>query len=469
MIKTKLQNEKTRYLLGLSGQNILYALVSSCFAYYLQFTILIPAFWLGIILSTAKIFDAVKDPFIGAYIGKSKWNSAKYLHYLPLPTAIATVMCFALKIYSDSNGKFQNAFIIIYAFTVFILWEIVFSFGDIPMISYPNALCADEESRVKLLSLRPVGAMVCSICCLVFQPVVFAVSGILGGTQKDERNSFFLMALVFSLTGYLLFRLTVPKKEIYCNEYSNLRQKQQYKCIFTNPLMRKVIVSGLLSSMCSLQGVVMPALVAFYFSGKNSALTFLYTFLLGTGSFAGLAVSAFLIPVLSKKFGNTKSYVYSSLASAIPNVLIFAVYLCNKTSMNTFKNFSVMFVLSLFSGSFLSLATNIRTLIIDEAVELEQKISGNKPTELFFSFQTAIIKIQNGISSLTASLGYVAIGFTSEQTARLNQYIADGEVPRESGEYTALFTMLFFLFSVLPALSAVFSVLPFIKEEMEKS
>ena len=42
-MKTKLHNEKTRYLLGLSGQNILYALVSSCFAYYLQFTILIPA------------------------------------------------------------------------------------------------------------------------------------------------------------------------------------------------------------------------------------------------------------------------------------------------------------------------------------------------------------------------------------------------------------------------------------------
>ena len=71
-MKTKLQNEKTRYLFGLSGQNILYALVSSCFAYYLQFTILIPAFWLGIILSTAKIFDAIKDPFIGAFINKSR-------------------------------------------------------------------------------------------------------------------------------------------------------------------------------------------------------------------------------------------------------------------------------------------------------------------------------------------------------------------------------------------------------------
>ena len=207
-MKTKLHNEKTRYLLGLSGQNILYALVSSCFAYYLQFTILIPAFWLGIILSSAKIFDAVKDPFIGAFINKSKWPLANYLWYLPLPTAVITVLCFTMKIYSDGNSTLQNATIIIYGFVVFFLWEIIFSFGDIPMISYPNVLCKDEGERTKLLSLRPVGAMVCSICCLIVQPLAFAASGALGGTQTDERNAFFIRYMEVVLIHLLL--KTVP-------------------------------------------------------------------------------------------------------------------------------------------------------------------------------------------------------------------------------------------------------------------
>lgn len=463
MIKTKSLNEKTRYILGLSGQNILYALVSSCFAYYLQFTVLIPAFWLGIILSTAKIFDAVKDPLLGAYIGKSKWSLSKYLRYLPLPTAIITVLCFALKTYSDSNSELQNIIIIIYSFVIFIAWEIVFSFGDIPMISYPNELCADEESRVKLLSLRPVGAMVCSICCLIVQPIAFAVSGVLGGTQTDERNAFFAVALMFSLLGFLLFRLTVPKDRLNRGRVSNQAQKQQYKYIFTNPLLKRIIVSGLLSSMSALQGVVMSALVAFYFSSKNSALTFLYTFLLGTGSFIGLMLSTFLVPVFSKKFGNIRAYVLCNLASAVPNISIFVLYIGNKTTMNTFKNFAVMFILSLISGSFMSIASNIRTLLIDDAVELERKNSGAKPAALFFSFQTAIIKIQSGVSSLIASAGYMAIGFNNEKTAALNEYIADGFYARESGEYTLLFTMLFFLFAVLPAVSSILSVLPFIK------
>ena len=463
-MKTKLQNEKTRYLLGLSGQNILYALVSSCFAYYLQFTILIPAFWLGIILSTAKIFDAIKDPFIGAYINKSKWSLAKYIWRLPIPTAIITVLCFTMKIYSDRNSTFQNAMIIIYGFAIFILWEIAFSFTDIPMISYPNVLCSDERSRTNLLSLRPIGAMVCSICCLVVQPLAFAVSDSLGGSQKDERNAFFIITLVFSVVGCILYQLTVSKERLNQTEKVNTNTKQQYKYILTNPLLKKIIISGLLSSMSALQGVVLSALVAFYFSSKNSGLTFLYTFLLGTGSFIGLMLSTFLVPILSRKLGNIKAYVLCNLASILPNILIFVLYLGNKTTMNTLRNFALMFVLSLISGSFLSLASNIRTLLIDDAVELEEKLSGTKPTALFFSFQTAIVKIQNGVSSLISSAGYMLIGFTSAETAKLNEHIANGFVARESSEYTALFTMLFFLFSILPAVSSLLAVVPFVKE-----
>lgn len=467
-MKTKLQNEKTRYLLGLSGQNILYALVSSCFAYYLQFTILVPAFWLGIILSTAKIFDAIKDPFIGAYINKSKWSLAKYLWRLPIPTAIITVLCFAMKIYSDSNSTFQNATIIIYGFTIFILWEVVFSFGDIPMISYPNVLCKEEIDRTNLLSLRPVGAMVCSICCLIVQPLAFAVSGALGGTQKDERNAFFIIVLVFSVGGFVLYQLTVSKERLRHSEKVNADTKQQFKYIITNPLLKKIIISGLLSSMSALQGVILPALVTFYFSSKNSGLTFLYTFLLGTGSFVGLMISTFLVPILSRKLGNVKSYVLCNLVSALPNILIFVLFLGNKTTMNTFWNFALMFIFSLISGSFLSLSSNIRTLLIDDAVELEEKLSGTKPTALFFSFQTATVKIQNGVSSLISSIGYMLIGFTSAETAKLNEYIANGFVARESNEYTALFTMMFFMFGVLPAISSLLAVVPFINSMRNK-
>lgn len=49
MSTTYTKREKFRYLLGLSGQNIIYGTVTSVLAYYLQFTILIPAVWVGLI------------------------------------------------------------------------------------------------------------------------------------------------------------------------------------------------------------------------------------------------------------------------------------------------------------------------------------------------------------------------------------------------------------------------------------
>ncbi len=394
---------------------------------------------------------------------QGKWSLPKYLYYLPIPTAVITVLCFAMKIYSTENGGFQNALIIVYGFIIYILWEIVFSFGDIPMISYPNMLLDDEKSRTKLLSLRPIGSMVGSICSLVVQPLAFSASQALGGTQKDERNAFLTVAIVFSAVGALLYQITVPKNRLRQQYNTKTDVEHQYKYIFTNPLLKRIIISGLLSSMSALQGVVLSALVAYYFSSKNSGLTFLYTLLLGTGSFVGLVLSTVFVPALSRKFGNVRAYVLCNLASVLPNILIFIIYFNNKTSMNSALNFSAMFVLMLAAGGFLSFASSIRTLLINDAVELEKSISGNTPTALFFSFQTAIIKIQTGISSLASSIGYTAIGFTSEKTAMLNDLISQGLIVRESSEYTPLFTMLFFLFTVMPAVSSVLAVLPFVK------
>ena len=184
--------------------------------------------------------------------------------------------------------------IIIYGFVIFFLWEIIFSFGDIPMISYPNVLCREERERTKLLSLRPVGAMVCSICCLIVQPLALQFQGHLAEHKQMNEIHFSSLLLFSQIVGYIFYQLTVSKEQLKYTEKKSSNEKQQYRYILTNPLLRKIIISGLLSSMSSLQGVVLPALVAFYFSSKNSGLTFLYTFLLGTGSFVGLMLSTFL-------------------------------------------------------------------------------------------------------------------------------------------------------------------------------
>ena len=124
----------------------------------------------------------------------------------------------------------------------------------------------------------------------------------------------------------------------------------------------------------------------------------------------------------------------------------------------------IMFLLTLITGSCGSISATVQTLIISEAVDLEEKLSGGRPTALFFSMQTFIVKIGAGISSLVASLSYVIIKFSSAETEELNAYIASGGIPRLNDKYSTLMMALFFLYTIPVAISSLLSVMPFINK-----
>ena len=208
----------------------------------------------------------------------------------------------------------------------------------------------------------------------------------------------------------------------------------------------------------------MPPLVTYYFASKNPTYSLLYTVLWGAGSFIGLIVSMAAVPKLTAKIGTEKLYVIVNLLNLIPNILLFLLYLKYPTNMTDIPQTIVMFILTLVIGSCVSISATVQTLIISEAVDLEEKRSGDRPTALFFSLQTFIVKIGAGISSLAASLSYVIIHFSSAETEELNTYIASGGIPRLNDKYSVLMTTLFFLYTIPVAISSVLSVIPFIKK-----
>ena len=52
-LNTYSKKEKNMYLIGMAGQNCIYSIISSVLAYYMQFTILIPAATVSIIMTIA--------------------------------------------------------------------------------------------------------------------------------------------------------------------------------------------------------------------------------------------------------------------------------------------------------------------------------------------------------------------------------------------------------------------------------
>lgn len=313
-----------------------------------------------------------------------------------------------------------------------------------------------------MLSLRPVGALASSISSLTVQPLALALAGILGGTAIAERNAFLLVVLAVAVIGGALFQLTGMKTTQRIRTESE-HGTTVFRYFRTNPLLRKILISGILGSLRSMPGVILTPLVTYYFANKNAGLTLLYTVLFGAGNFLGMLASMVLVPKLTKKHGTVKVFVGSNLLTVLPNVLIFGLYLCRPQSMTDPLPLTLMVLLTLFTGGGISLSTTVQPLMIGEAVDLEYQLSGNRPTALFFSVQTFIIKIGTGLSSLVASFAYSLIHFSSAETAALNDFIASGGIPRLDDRYSFLMGTLFVLYTIPTALSAILAIIPYIQ------
>lgn len=456
------KTEKNLYLAGLAGQNILYGIITSALGYYLQFTICIPAFWVGVILCVARVFDAVKDPFIGAKM-QSSGSLRGYLLILPIPTALATVLCFANGIYNTEQAyAAKNICIVALAFFTYLLWEVLFTMGDIPITGYPARMTRIASDKVKLLSLRPIGSIAASLCTLLVQPIAFAVASALGNTAQAEQKGFLITVIGLSAIGGILFQCTaVWSKERVTSGTAPRDGKNTLTYFYTNPLLRKVFVSGLLGSLKSMPSIVLAPLINYYFASKNPLLSLLYMVLLGGGLFIGMIVSMGIVPKLTQRVSNQRLFVFCNLLNIFPNILIFLLYCSLPRAMAHPVNLCILFILMTISGICTSIAQIVQTLLISDAVDLEESLSGARPDTVFFSCQTFIVKIGAGISSLAASLAYAIIHFSSAETQAINQLIADGGIPREEPAYTPLMTVLFFLLTIPTAVGSLGSVLPF--------
>lgn len=180
-LKTYTSKERNFYLAGMVGQNIIYNIIGSALSYYFQFTLLIPAIGVSTIMAIARVWDAVNDPIMGTIVDRtrSKWGKCRpFLIYCPLPLFIVTTLCFVNFDFYNANDIAMNVLIIGWAVFTYLLWEIAYTVGDIPLWGVTSLMTEDEKDRNKLLSLaRIFGGVGAGITLLAMQPAALAIGG----------------------------------------------------------------------------------------------------------------------------------------------------------------------------------------------------------------------------------------------------------------------------------------------------
>ena len=76
-------------------------------------------------------------------------------------------------------------------------------------------------------------------------------------------------------------------QQLYNDDYKSAERSEnsgQLRYFITNPLLRKISISGLLGSLKAMTGVILTPLVTYYFASKNPQMSLIYTALFGVGS-----------------------------------------------------------------------------------------------------------------------------------------------------------------------------------------
>ncbi len=520
-LKTYTIKERNLYLLGMVGQNIIYNVIGAALAYYLQFTLLIPAIAVSAIMAVARVWDALNDPMMGTIVDRTrtKWGKCRpYLLYVPMPIMIITILCFVnFGFYDASEGAnvALNVIIVAWAAFTYILWGMTYTVGDIPLWGVTALMTEDEKDRNKLLSLaRIAGGIGAGITMLAVQPLALAIGGMITekigvnlagsleawealkqssvinseifatqlaqgvpydqltkylevdptlaeATRQGERWGFLLAAVIFSVIGGALFQLCGPSiKERVAPSEEKHSLKENFQLMWKNKPFRQILLSGILGSPKQLLSLAAMPLITYYFASKDAFMALVYMALLGGGMFVGMFVAMALCPKLLTKFSKKDLYNYSNLISVIPFLLIYFAYLIDPRGLIAWYWIAIFFVLFLFAGAATGITGVLQSYMIADCIDYEEYHNGIRPDGAFFAGQTFIAKLTAGIATILSGIFYAIYGFSDAAVDKVNNYISAGLIPREINEFDPYMRVLFVIVSIPPAIGCILSVIP---------
>ncbi|MCL2629915.1 MAG: MFS transporter [Firmicutes bacterium] len=470
-LNTYTKKEMNVYLMSMFGQNMIYNIINACFAYYLQFTILIPAVTIGVIFGIARVWDAFNDPIMGTIVDKtnSKRLGGKcvpYLKIMPIPITIVTILCFtSFGFYTDMDSGMRVAMISWAAFS-YLLWGMVYTGADIPLWGVSALMTEDTKERNKLLSVaRIVGALGAGIVIFSMQSIVFGLRDALAPHFSDPRNAeryaFLIVASSFAIFSGILFQLCgfVVKERVKQSE-KKPTLKENLKIMWRNKPFRQVLISGIIGSPKMLIATVALPIVSYYFASKDGLLAMLYMALLGGGLFVGQFVFMALAPKFLHLFSKKTLYNASHILMAIPFAMIFGLYLIAPMNLTDPIALVLCFLLYFNVGGGFGMTTVLQSFMIADAIDYEEYHYGGRPDGVFFSGQTFLAKLSAGIAALISAGGYAIVGFSDKNVEELNAFIDAGGVPRVMEQYQPFMFILFFLVSIPPLIGSLLAIIP---------
>lgn len=435
MKKTRYIEKKEKWGYGFAalGQGAIYAMMSAWIVRYYTDVLVLPALFITALMWGARIWDAINDPIMGAFIDKTRTRFGKmrvYLLITPIPIAVFTVLLFF-------NPNLNPTGTMIYAAVTYVLWGMIYTISDVPFWGLPSAMTPCNEERANFLSLSRTLNGIGGALPLVLVAVLTS-QGMLG-----QQNGFLVSAIVFAVGGTLLFGRTffvtreriAPSKEI-------IGFKENFSLIKINkPLLIAIVFGILCFGRYMVQGAISYA-ADYVFTSSIEVLdnnkVLICSALVGIGMFPAML----LMPTLFKKFNYKQIGIGSGIFSFIIGCLFYIV------AVATQYNLIIALPFLLLMGMPLGVFNILTFAIIADSIDYLEWKTGKRTEGVSFACQTFINKFGAAISAGLIPLMLGLINYV----APINDVLQDQPENAVKG--------ILAMITIIPAISMFISIIP---------
>jgi len=454
--------ERMSYFAGALGQGMMYAVMSSYISdFYLNVLGLgaMFVFWLTLL---ARFWDSANDPLMGVIMDRVQPKGGKmrpYLRWMPLPIAAFTALLF----YKPGIPQ-DSLWLMVWAAGAYVLWDMIYTVGDIPFWSIPNAMTPKADERGKIISVgrtvNGVGSAVPMALIMILGPVL--ARGIADNARVDELK-FFITALaccgiggaLFMQTGFRLReRVPLPKEVKAARGQGALARVLRCKPLMLTVLMallscgryifsagaahmaRYVYYFGDLEALYAMSPAEQTRALQDSFSQVSMALMAA----MGVGMF----VTMLVVPILIGKFSYKQLLIASCLLGGAAGVALYFV---------GYSNFYAVIPCLVLCSIPVGVINVVAYAMVGDSLDYMEWETGQRDNGLGLACQSFVTKLGNALATAGIVLAYPLVNLTVGGEGGNLLTVAREQLPFVR---QGLFTVM----TLLPAISLLICIIP---------
>lgn len=348
------------------------------------------------IFAFTKIFDAFMDPIAGSVIDNRKHigKQGKFRPVMMISAIILGIMTVITFTMPDGLSMTQK---IIYAYAAYMIWGLVYSFTNDPYGSLASVMSRNPQDRSFMATCRQVGSVGAQfIAGVAFIPLTVMIGG------KDQRLGYFGASVIFAVIGVCMFLVCFlgTKENVHVDRQVHEKEgfKDYIRVIFHNGPLGALILMTLFTISAMNTNNQMMVFYAEYNLGNIGLQPIINAIMMGCS-----IVGVFMIPTLTRRFGQKKTAMWSFVIGAVANLLNFFIP----------DNVVTFIALVTIGYTALAIPNGITWAMVSNAIDYGEWHSGIRKEAITYAAFNFSRKIAQSLAALVSAgvlalTGYVA-------------------------------------------------------------